>query len=174
MANTAHLPKYDEKGRRLQSFKHGDVEPIRADDTSNQLIGMLVRTLKKARPPIYEPDEEGFNRFKAATIAYLEEVKAYNEDPSHEQKLLLDIESWVTSIGMSRMTLSKYYNERGQIWKDFIDLVKSGIVAVKKDYAARGKMPPVLFIFDSINNFHYMNVTDIHVTAEPAGGIKPK
>lgn len=169
MANTAHLPKYDERGRRLQSFGHGDVEPITADDSSNQLIGMAIRTLKSGKGGsmgTYPNTEEGFDMFKAATVAYLEEVRQYNSDESHEQKMLLDIESWCITIGISRRTLCTYYAQRSQTWKDFIDLVKTGILATKKDFASRGKTPPILLIFDAVNNFSYRNTSDIRIETE--------
>lgn len=170
MANTKNLPKYDAQGRRLQSFGHGDVELITSDDSSNKIIDMIVRTIRRkgGKQAAFPETEKGFEDFKNATVAYLEEVKEYNTDDSHEQKMLVDIESWCVSIGISRATLSTYYRTRSETWKNFIDLVKNGIVAVKKHYASFGKMPPVLFIFDSINNFGYTDVKNITIDTNNA------
>lgn len=138
---------------------------------------MMIRTLKSGKgghPSTYPNTEEGFNYFREKTLAFLNEVKEFNEDESHDIKMIPDVESWCVSLGVSRVTLLSYAKERNDNWKDFINLVKTGIMGVKKDLANRNKIPSLIFVFDAVNNFDYQNTSDIHIVAENGNLLKPE
>ena len=46
------------------------------------------------------------------------------------------------------------------------DLVKDGIMACKKQLASTHRMPPLIYIFDAVNNFGYHNATEFHLKAD--------
>lgn len=65
------------------------------------------------------------------------------------------------------MTILTYEKTRGEDWKQFIGLMKSAIVACKKQLAFRQKIPTVLIIFDLVNNADYFNVSEYKLQLAP-------
>ena len=117
-------------------------------------------------PATYPNTPEGLNAFVENTLDYFEYVRTRNETDEGEG-LILDIEGWTTFLGISRTTLFNY-TRRGGKWAEVIDFYKNCILSVKKNLALRYRIPPVLFIFDSVNNNGYASVNKLEVSqAEP-------
>ena len=80
-------------------------------------------------------------------------------------RLIPDVESWATYLGITRKTILNY-EKRGEDWQNAIAFYKGIITACKKQLALAGKMPPVLAIFDLTNNSDYVNASEFRLSAE--------
>lgn len=155
-------------------------EVIGFEDDVKAVSGIIASNIKKYDGDTrgkYENTLEGLERFKRATEAYFDGVKMANEGRILDGKdsgkpVMVDIEGWITSIGITRMTLSRYYRNRGQEWKDYIDFVKDNILHSKKVYALNGRANPIVSIFDLTNNFGYYSTNEFHRPVESRGDKK--
>ena len=145
---------------------------IIADDL-NSILDMSLKSVKLGRIPKFPDTEQGLEDFKSATVGYLEYVRATNNNTENEHNLIPDIESWCTFLGLSRQTLLTYEKTRDDDWKDYIQLVKTAIVAMKKQLGFRQKIPSLVLIFDLCNNHGYLN-TGEYKFKEPTDDAKNK
>ena len=158
------IKPYKNKGECL-ALETGDMTGV---------LDIVITSLKKHRgtQAIYPNDREGLEEFINATLEYFAEVKRINDDPNLEKKLIPDIESWTLFIGITRQTLMMY-SRRSQVWSQTIEEFKNGIMTCKKQLAMSFKMPPLVFVFDSINNHGYVNASEFHLTPEPVKDTLP-
>ena len=159
------VQKRTEAGDRIQVYPKGDYELMTAGDPTTALMDMAIKSLG-GRPPIYSNDAEGLQMFQDRTVEYFRHLKEVNENRETEQMLLADIESWATFLQITRATLWNYRRFRGQDWQDFIDRVKTVILAQRKDAATRFKTPPMVYVFDAVNNFGYMNTNQVQLVTD--------
>lgn len=131
-----------------------------AQRASQYLCSEAVRHYQAGTGAKYPDTDEGLKEFRQATQRYFDYVRSANMGISDgEPILILDVEGWAVAVGISRATLASY-RKRGGEWVTFIDFCKDCILSDKKVRASSGKMPPVLFIFDSVNNFGYRNASE--------------
>lgn len=156
-----------EKGLKPKEYKRFTPEPIETDSTLDVVLSMAVDSLKSGRPAAYPETEQGFNDFKTAVIDYFIFVKRSNEDSEHDKKLIADTEGLCTFIGITRVTLLSYEKNRGEEWQTFIKQAKTAIVAIKKQLIFNQQIPPIIGIFDLVNNTdYYRNSSEFKLTAE--------
>lgn len=167
------VQKYDDDGNRLQTFPKGKYEVMTADDPTNALIDIGIQALR-TKPPKYEPTPEGLELFKQRTIAYFDHLKEVNTNRENEQRLIADIESWCVYCQITRATLNNYRRGRGEDWAAFIDRTKDLILAMKKDQAMRFKAPPMVFVFDAVNNFGYRNTNQVELVTDAKADEKAR
>ena len=164
MTTTDELIVY--KGKKNKESGSGTkvCKPLENDDTTAILdMALEVADKRMGRPAEYANSKQGLDTFVNTTIDYFEHVNAINSNPELKQKLIPDIESWSCYLGISRMTLWKYA-KRGNEWENVIDYYKGVILSVKKQLAYNYKIPPAVFVFDSVNNHDYLNVTEYKMT----------
>lgn len=155
------------KGLKPKEYKRFTPAPIETDSTLDVVLSMAVDSLKSGRPAAYPETEQGFEDFKAAVIDYFVFVKRSNEDSEHDKKLIADIEGLCTFIGITRVTLLSYEKNRGEEWQTFIKQAKTAIVAIKKQLIFNQQIPPIIGIFDLVNNTdYYRNSSEFKLTAE--------
>ena len=159
------VQKRNEDGDRLQTYPKGSYEVMTAGDPTTALLDMAITSLS-GRPPAYSNDTEGLQRFQDRTVAYFEHLKEVNENRETEQMLLADIESWATYLQITRATIWNYKKLRGQEWQDYIERVKTVILAQRKDAASRFKTPPMVYVFDAVNNFGYQNTNQVQLVTD--------
>ena len=145
-------------------FPRGEYEPMAAGDPVCTLIDMGIKSLAR-KPAKYPEDADGLESFRTRTIEYFQHIYDANSAADGD-RLCPDIESWCSYLRISRRTLSTYYRTRDEQWRDTIDRIKDLILASKKDLAARFKMPPVVFMFDAVNNHSYHNTNVIEVNTD--------
>ena len=161
----AKVQKYTDSGDRLQAYPKGDYELLTAaDNPTTALIDLAIESLQ-GRPPKYSNDDDGLQLFQDRTVAYFRHLKAVNENADTGQLLLPDIESWAGFLQITRQTIW-HYRQRGDAWENYIDRVKTIILAQRKDAATRFKCPPMVYVFDAVNNFDYVNTNQIQLTTE--------
>lgn len=169
MARTK-IQKYDENGNRLQNFDRGKfeiAEPGKCDDlTAVVNIGITALKRDRGRMAAYPDNQAGLDLFISKSIEYLEHVNSINSNPEMEKAVFPDIESWATFLGISRMTLSNYFNERGEDWQSAITEVKEILCACKKQLAFGYRVPPVIAMFDLANNHSYKNTAEFKIAPE--------
>lgn len=155
-------------------YNYKGVECDLVQDDVGAVLNMAIKGIKSygGRPPVYPPTKDGLEQFKEQTIAYLEHVKSVNLDETMEKKVVCDIEGWCVFCGITRMTLSTYYKQRGTDWKTFIDYVKEIIAMTKKQNAMTYRTPPMIAVFDLVNNHSYHNSNEFHITAEQVDNNK--
>lgn len=158
------VQKRTEDGDRIQVYPKGSYEVMTAGDPTTALLNMAIKSLQ-GRPPAYSNDTEGLRLFQARTVEYFRHLKEVNENRT-EQMLLADIESWATYLQITRATLWNY-RKRGNEWVDYIDRVKTVILAQRKDAASRFKVPPMVFVFDAVNNYDYQNTNQVQLVTDP-------
>lgn len=149
----------------LRGKKRGECQPIQTGDMT-AILTLTLDSLKKnhGMPCVYEPTPAGLSRFSEETIDFFDYVNDINSDPELEKKLIPDIEAWCIYLGIARNTLFEY-EKRGGEWGKLIGYYKNVIAGAKKQLAMNGKIPPVLFIFDSANNHQYANVSEFKVSS---------
>lgn len=149
-------------------YNYKGVEVDLVQDDVGAVLDMTIKSISTfgGRPPVYPPTKEGLEEFKQQTIAYFQHVKSVNLDETMEKKVVCDIEGWCCYCGITRQTLGTYYKQRGSDWKAFIDFVKENIAVVKKQNAMTYRTPPMIAVFDLVNNHSYHNSNEFHITAE--------
>lgn len=161
------IQKRTQEGDRLQVYPKGAYEVMKAGDPTTALLDIAIHSLNSGSMPKYSNDAEGLRLFQERTVAYFKHLKEVNENRATEQFLLPDIESWALYLGITRQTIWHYRKLRGQEWQDYILLVKTAILAQRKDAVSRFKMPPMAYIFDAVNNFDYVNTNQIVLQTDP-------
>lgn len=164
-------------GARIPSYQQ--VAATLDGDELNAILDIGISSLSvsaeaKKRAPRYLDTPDGLEDFRQASKAYFQYVKDVNASPegSEKARLVPDIESWASFLGITRAMLQGYERNRGEDWKRAIAEVKDVITACKKQLAFTGKMPPVLAIFDLTNNSGYVNASEYHLTADAAPETK--
>lgn len=173
MAKT-QVRKRNEDGDRLATYPKGQYTELTKDscDPLTAIIDMGIHSLA-GRPPAYADSAEGLALFRQRTVAYFEHLKAVNTDRENEAVLLADIEGWATFLQITRATIWNY-RKRGDDWAFFIDRVKTLILTMRKDAAGRFKMPPMVYVFDCVNNFDYVNTNQIELKTETEEKTAPR
>ena len=133
-----------------------DVEILDFESSFGVACAQLAYKAVKHGTCKYEPTPEGLALFKERTEQYFDFLRRANI--GHEKSICGDIESWCTSLGITRATLSNYHGRSGA-WAEYIDYVRECILAMKKEFAFAGKIPPVTAIFDMVNNHGYRNAS---------------
>lgn len=132
----------------------------------NAFLDMGLTTLKDWKPTRnnskYPDTAEGLFKFQRRTEAYLQYIVDANSDPDGEH-IIPDIEGWSVYLGIARVTLYSF-KRRGEQWKEYIEYVAEVIGGAKKQLALRGNIPPVIAMFDLINNHGYHNTSEFHMT----------
>ena len=143
------------KDKKLPGQRANDFDVI---DFENFGVACAVLTYKAVKHGTfkYEPTDEGLQMFKERTEQYFDFISRANI--GNEKGICADIESWCTSLGITRATLSNYHGRSGA-WAEYIDYVRECILAMKKQFAFAGKIPPVTFVFDATNNHGYYNTS---------------
>lgn len=153
------------------AYKYNGVPKVDlVQDDIGAVLDMGIEAIKRygGRPPVYEPTMQGLEAFKQETIRYFNHVKTVNMDENMEKKVVCDIEGWCVFCGITRMTLCKYYRQRGSEWKNFIDYVKEIITTTKKQNAFTYRTPPMIAVFDLVNNSNYVNTNQVKITTDQA------
>lgn len=167
MADNGLVP-YVGKKKKTSGSGTKMCKPVETDDMTAILdMAITVSNKRLGRPANYSADKRGLDAFIGATIDYFEYVNTINANPDLKQKLIPDIESWGVFIGCTRMTINNY-ERRGQEWADVIAYYKNVIGAVKKQLALNYKIPPMVYVFDSVNNHHYYNSNEYRLTIDTA------
>lgn len=162
--NNNGLVPYEGKKKKTSGSGTKLSKPIETDDMTAILdMAIDVSTSRAGRPAEYPFTTEGLDRFINKTIDYFEYVNSINANPELERKLIPDIENWAMYLGVTRQTIWAYQN-RGREWKDTIDYYKNVIAAVKKQLAMNYKIPPMVYVFDAVNNHNYLNSTEFKMT----------
>ena len=133
-----------------------------ADDAilQNNINSLKSYDIHTGRPPRYSDDEAGLEQFKADTVSYFETVRSVNAGlDANEKRLIVTIENWCTSLGLTRQSLSRY-RSRGQEWQSFIDFTREVILSNKLQRYYTGAVPPVSVVFDLVNNHNYSNTNE--------------
>lgn len=160
--------KKDDKGVTLMdSYKYNyelDLENTNDLGAVIQLGIQGIQNYNISNPPKYEDSPKGLQDFKEKVIEYLRYVEEINSNEDLEKKVVVDIEGMCGWCGISRQTFSKYA-KRGYGWSEFIEYIKTQILAFKKQLAFTNKTPPIFAIFDIINNGdgEYVNTSQIEV-----------
>lgn len=143
------------KDKKLPGQRANDFDVI---DFENFGVACAVLAYKAVKHGTckYEPTDEGLQMFKDRTESYFDFISRANI--GNEKGICADIESWCTSLGITRATLSNYHGRSGA-WAEYIDYVRECILAMKKQFAFAGKIPPVTFVFDATNNHGYYNTS---------------
>ena len=144
--------------RKKEELIHKQCNDTEVIDFENFGVACAVLTYKAVKHGTckYEPTPEGFALFKERTEQYFDFIRKANN--GIEKSVCADVEGWCTSLGITRATLSNYRSRSGA-WTEYIDYVRECILAMKKQFAFAGKIPPVTFVFDATNNHGYYNTS---------------
>lgn len=141
-------------------------KPLETDDLTAVLdLTLTVSKARSGRPAEYPNTQQGLEAFISNTISYFEYLNEVNKNPDIEKKIVPDLENWAVFMGVTRQTIWAY-ESRGMEWKRTIDYYKTCIQAAKKQLALTYRIPPAVFIFDSVNNHNYLNVTEYKLTQQ--------
>lgn len=131
------------------------------------ILDMTITSIKasKGRPSEYPDTHEGLEAFRQQTLEFFEHVNRINANPEIEKKLVPDIEAWAVYLGITRQTIH-VYEKRSAEWRDTILVFKNAIASCKKQLAMTYKVPPMIAVFDLVNNHGYVNSNEFHLIPE--------
>ena len=145
--------------------KFGNDEPAAGD--ISELLKMQIKALKSGGGIVkYADDLSGFDAFIQKSVRFLEYIDSYNENAEQENKPIIvpSVEAWASFLCISRVSLLNYA-KRGENWRTFIETFRNALQAVKLQMASRGKMPPLIYIFDATNNgANYANTSEFKLS----------
>lgn len=156
---TTDFTGYKPAGRNYQP-------PENLDDMG-QVIEMGLESLRKSRgqQARYANTPEGLETFYQRAVSYFERINEINSNDG-QQRVLPDFEGLAVWCGISRITLFNYENRGGQ-WAETIQLIKTLITACRKQVASTFKIPPMLEIFNLVNNSTgYRNTNQIVLSTD--------
>lgn len=141
---------------------------LSADDTQaiNSMVNAALKNLG-GRPATYPYSEAGLATLIENSLGYFEYVAKANKQLDEKKQLILDIDSYALFLGISKKTLSEYEKRGGQ-WAESIQLFKNAICASKKQLSLHGKIPPMVAIFDLVNNHEYYNTNSFVLETKAA------
>ncbi len=160
----ADLVAYEGKKKKTSGSGTKMCKPLEVNDTTAILtMAIDVSISRTGRPAEYPFTKKGLDDFIQKTIDFFQYVNTVNSNPDIDRRLIPDIEAWAVFLGITRQTLWTY-EKRGSEWRDVIEYYKGVIQATKKQLALNYKVPPAVFIFDSVNNHNYLNVSEYKMT----------
>ena len=152
--------------KRKQGANGGfNAERARGDDIES-VVTLAIETAEGNKIHGYSNDDAGLSEFKRQSIDFLKYIREQNQiaDDEGKRRLLPSIEAWATFAGISRQTILTYQKCRSEEWQDFITWMKNALQGCKSQLAHCGKIPPLIYIFDSVNNSGYQNTAQVQVT----------
>lgn len=149
------------------TYNKGTCITPEADDLL-QITKLAEMSLKRThgRPTLYEDSAQGLEAFWNKATDFFSYINEVNGNPNLEKKLIPDVENFCCYMGFTRKTLALYRKRNAQ-WEMAIDLIKDALLACKKQLVMTHRLPPLVFIFDSVNNHNYHNVAEFHLATEP-------
>lgn len=140
-------------------MKKQETEIFSFNDDIEAVTKLACKSIREYHTPYkYEPTEQGLEEFKRKTEQYFDYIRSANETAEKSGKFVsADIESWCTSLGLTRTSLFRYYHNRSDEWKEYIDYAKELIFSMKKSFMLSGRIPPIVGIFDAVNNHNYFS-----------------
>lgn len=150
----------------IQTYNKGAYIAPEGDDLT-KITALIEQSLRNngGRPACYANTPEGLQTFTAKATDYFAYLRTANED-IEDKRIVPDIENFCVYMGLTRRTLLEYQKTRGQEWEQAILFIKDSIFACKKQLASVGRMPPIVFVFDAVNNFGYHSTNEFHITTE--------
>ena len=164
MKNEPNLEDFRQTDYVRKAGEGFEYEAACADDLES-LLTLAVQSARGNGVCKYPHTPEGLALFKEKSIRFLEYVRDQNRiaDDEGKRRLVPSIEAWACYCGISRQTILEYQKQRSQDWKDFVVWMKNAIQGCKSQLAICGKVPPAIFIFDSVNNSGYANTDTIRI-----------
>jgi len=164
MENEPNLEDFRQTDYVRKAGEGFEYEAACADDLES-LLTLAVQSARGNGVCKYPHTPEGLALFKEKSIRFLEYVRDQNRiaDDEGKRRLVPSIEAWACYCGISRQTILEYQKQRSQDWKDFVVWMKNAIQGCKSQLAICGKVPPAIFIFDSVNNSGYANTDTIRI-----------
>jgi len=164
MKNEPNLEDFRQTDYVRKAGEGFEYEAACADDLES-LLTLAVQSARGNGVCKYPHTPEGLALFKEKSIRFLEYVRDQNRiaDDEGKRRLVTSIEAWACYCGISRQTILEYQKQRSQDWKDFVVWMKNAIQGCKSQLAICGKVPPAIFIFDSVNNSGYANTDTIRI-----------
>lgn len=163
---------YEKKAvKKYAGKRQGECQPLQTGDMT-AVLNLITSSMKHfgGMPYKYPPTEEGLKLFVKRSQSFFEYVNEVNANPDLEKKLIPDVETWSVYLGTTRKTIFEYAARGGQ-WATAIDFFKNAINSAKKQLAFSYKIPAMLYVFDSVNNHSYHNVSEFHVSAAPSNVV---
>lgn len=156
----------DKKNKIIKTYNKGECLQLETDDLT-AILNMTIKSIEArgGRPAEYANSAQGLEEFRQTTLDFFAYVNEVNANPEIERKLIPDIESWATFLGVTRNTILSY-EQRSLEWKSTIQTFKNAIAAAKKQLAMTYKIPPMVYVFDATNNHGYVNSNEFKLIPE--------
>lgn len=151
--------KYKRKGECLK-LEQNDLQGI---------CQFAIESLQRhgGRNAIYGNTEAERQRFMNDCIDYFKCLYEGNAGKEQDQMLIPSVESLCLFLGISRTTLFNYCN-RSPEWKESVNMARNAIATARTELASHYKLPPLLHLFDMVNNHpQYFNTSQFVISAEP-------
>lgn len=150
--------KYKRKGECLQ-LEQNDLQGI---------CQFAIESLQRhgGRNAKYANTEQERQRFLNDVIEYFRCLYDANTGKEQDQMLIPSVESLCLYLGISRTTLFNYCN-RSPEWQETVNMARNAIATARTELATHFKIPPLLHLFDMVNNHpQYYNTSQFVISAE--------
>lgn len=161
------MEELKQKEYKRKNFKNFEMVETLSDTSDVFDIAIEALEKTKTRPPKFSNDEEGLARFKEMSLEFIKELRKRNieAENSKRMRLIPSIEMWATYLGITRQTIHTYERTYNKQYNLFILQFKNVIATIKKELAENGKIPPIIHIFDFVNNFQYLNTNNVTINS---------
>lgn len=122
---------------------------------------MLTSYKKRKTMAFYEDTDEDLERFKTDTERYFRELVTINAGKNEKEEVLPSFEAWAAFMGLTKRKIKQYEKERKGEWPAFIEYVKGLISSRRLTAAEHGRIPPMIHVFDMVNNYGYQNTNQV-------------
>lgn len=142
-------------------------------DAPNTLADLLLMSLEQRRKGVQYPDNaEGLELFNRTSEDYFRAVVEQNRSVDEPAEMLIpSVESWAAYLGVSRQSIFRYKHERGEEWTRTVEYYINLVGACKSEAASHGRLNPMLYVFDQINNtrgeYGYVSTNEIKLQVTP-------
>ena len=151
--------KYKRKGECLQ-LEQNDLQGI---------CQFAIDSLQRhgGRNAKYANTEQDRQRFLNDVVEYFKCLYDASTGKEQDQMLIPSVESMCLYLGISRTTLFNYTN-RSTEWAETVNMARNAIATARTELATHFKIPPLLHLFDMVNNHpSYYNTSQFVISAEP-------
>lgn len=141
--------------------------PVKADDLK-AIVTMTCESIKRRgiTQVIFPDTEEGLQ-------AFMDGAKEYFQMLTESDGLLPGVEGLCVHLGISRQSLFGY-EKRGGNWTAAIQYIKTCIASAKQQLAQTGRIPPIIFVFDMVNNYNFVNTNQVRISRDDASEGKQR
>ena len=167
LGNTAACARKDTMSKTIKYKRKGECLQLEQNDLQG-ICQFAIESLQRhgGRNAKYANTEEERQRFVNDCIGYFRCLYDANQEKEQDQMLIPSVEGLCLYLGISRVTLFNYC-KRSDEWSETVNMARNAIATARTELATHFKIPPLLHLFDMVNNHpRYYNTSQFVISTE--------